>query len=167
MSRFVSAILGCHACCLAFPACLSVCCECSGDGRQGKWEATGHIVKLQEASEEVTMELRDSSKLPTDTTTGAICAPDIAFNGVVLLDNGSSLHCEMVYGCPRANSRCYDSTRPARNKMNVTCTNTFAIDIAAVVVHCFLHVQQCNSVLKLTNLGESCCMQTCTPLWFL
>ena len=42
----------------------------AGDGRQGKWEATGHIVKLQEASEEVTMELRDSSKLPTDTTTG-------------------------------------------------------------------------------------------------
>ena len=42
----------------------------SGDGRQGKWEATGHIVKLQEASEEVTMELRDSSKLPIDTTTG-------------------------------------------------------------------------------------------------
>lgn len=27
-------------------------------------------MKLQEASEEVTMELRDSSKLPIDTTTG-------------------------------------------------------------------------------------------------
>ena len=51
-------------------------CQFTGDGRQGKWEATGHIVKLQEASEEVTMELRDSSKLPTDTTTGVICAPD-------------------------------------------------------------------------------------------
>lgn len=29
-------------------------------------------MKLQEASEEVTMELRDSSKLPTDTTTGTV-----------------------------------------------------------------------------------------------
>ena len=29
-------------------------------------------MKLQEASEEVTMELRDSSKLPTDTTTGNV-----------------------------------------------------------------------------------------------
>ena len=44
----------------------------TGDGRQGKWEATGHIVKLQEANEEVTMELRDSQKLPIDTTTGFI-----------------------------------------------------------------------------------------------
>ena len=47
----------------------------AGDGRQGKWEATGHIVKLQDSSEEVTMELRDSQKLPIDTTTGgADCA---------------------------------------------------------------------------------------------
>ena len=64
---------------------MSVYCQPAGDGRQGKWEATGHIVKLQEASEEVTMELRDSSKLPTDTTTGAICAPDMTGNDVVLL----------------------------------------------------------------------------------
>ena len=42
----------------------------AGDGRQGKWEATGHIVKLQDSSEEVTMELRDSQKIPVDTTTG-------------------------------------------------------------------------------------------------
>ena len=42
----------------------------TGDGRQGKWEATGHIVKLQDSSEEVTMELRDSQKIPVDTTTG-------------------------------------------------------------------------------------------------
>ena len=55
----------------------NVYCSSTGDGRSGKWEATGHIVKLQEASEEVTMELRDSSKLPTDTTTGEICAPYI------------------------------------------------------------------------------------------
>ncbi|KAL0019947.1 hypothetical protein WJX79_002722 [Trebouxia sp. C0005] len=45
---------------------------CPGDGRQGKWEATGHIVKLQDSSEEVTMELRDSQKLPIDTTTGFV-----------------------------------------------------------------------------------------------
>lgn len=32
-------------------------------------------MKLQEASEEVTMELRDSSKLPTDTTTGIANMP--------------------------------------------------------------------------------------------
>lgn len=44
----------------------------AGDGRQGKWEATGHIVKLQDSSEEVTMELRDSQKLPVDTTTGGV-----------------------------------------------------------------------------------------------
>ena len=43
-----------------------------GDGRQGKWEATGHIVKLQDSSEEVTMELRDSQKIPVDTTTGTV-----------------------------------------------------------------------------------------------
>ena len=47
-------------------------CWCSGDGRQGKWEATGHIVKLQDSSEEVTMELRDSQKIPVDTTTGVL-----------------------------------------------------------------------------------------------
>lgn len=46
------------------------CAGDAGDGRQGKWEATGHIVKLQDSSEEVTMELRDSQKLPIDTTTG-------------------------------------------------------------------------------------------------
>lgn len=65
----------------------------AGDGRQGKWEATGHIVKLQEASEEVTMELRDSSKLPIDTTTGeglplcaaCTCAPAGPAVGACLL----------------------------------------------------------------------------------
>lgn len=48
----------------------------AGDGRQGKWEATGHIVKLQDSSEEVTMELRDSQKLPIDTTTGKKGMPE-------------------------------------------------------------------------------------------
>ena len=57
----------------------------AGDGRQGKWEATGHIVKLQEASEEVTMELRDSSKLPIDTTTGQTL-PDSLHEHVLWLD---------------------------------------------------------------------------------
>ena len=55
----------------------------AGDGRQGKWEATGHIVKLQEASEEVTMELRDSSKLPTDTTTGQPLHPESCAHGTL------------------------------------------------------------------------------------
>ena len=54
---------------------------CLGDGRQGKWEASGHIVKLQDSSEEVTMELRDSSKLPTDTTTG--CRHITAYHVVI------------------------------------------------------------------------------------
>ena len=112
-----------------------MCCECTGDGRQGKWEATGHIVKLQEASEEVTMELRDSSKLPTDTTTGAVCAPDTAFNNVVLLTFLSMLHHETVYKCPEG-TEINDRTPPARNKMNVECINTFTVDIAAVCTCC-------------------------------
>ncbi len=52
------------------PGAWLIACGGAGDGRQGKWEATGHIVKLQDSSEEVTMELRDSQKLPIDTTTG-------------------------------------------------------------------------------------------------
>lgn len=41
----------------------------AGDGRQGMWEVTGHVIKMTEASEEVALEL-NTQNAPTSTTTG-------------------------------------------------------------------------------------------------
>ena len=42
--------------------------SCPSAGTRGPWHATGLVVKLDDASEEVALELKQEAKPPTDTT---------------------------------------------------------------------------------------------------
>lgn len=42
--------------------------SCPSAGTRGPWHATGLVVRLDDASEEVALELKQEAKPPTDTT---------------------------------------------------------------------------------------------------
>ena len=47
--------------------------SCPSAGSRGPWQATGLVVKLDDASEEVALELKQEAKPPTDTTVVRSC----------------------------------------------------------------------------------------------